>query len=208
MTAIAHKRKRSTLIGFVGMVLLVVAAASMFVVGVVTLSNSEEGEAVGVDLRPIVALPATPNALLAVTDADGGLESLVVTTLLPAGVGGSIVVIPPNADATASFGTQRRPLDEVFAADAADLEAFTATVQEMLSITIERSQVVSSAELADLISAAAGDTFAVDPERLVDDAFWAELAEAAPVVATQRWHRSTSRTSRSLRPPSPNSSSG
>ena len=68
MTALAQKRKRSTVIGFVGMVLLVVAAASMFVVGVVTLSNSEEGEAVGVDLRPIVALPSTPNALLAVTD--------------------------------------------------------------------------------------------------------------------------------------------
>ena len=66
MTAIAAKRKRTTLIGFVGTIVLVVAAASMFVVGVVTLSNSEEGEAVGVDLRPMVALPATPNALLAV----------------------------------------------------------------------------------------------------------------------------------------------
>ena len=47
-------------------------------------------------------------------------------TLLPDGVGGSIVVVPPNADATASFGTQRRPLDEVFAADGADMDAFTA----------------------------------------------------------------------------------
>ena len=56
MTAIARKRKRSTIIGLVATILLVVAAASMFAVGVVTLSNSEEGEAVGVDLRPVVAL--------------------------------------------------------------------------------------------------------------------------------------------------------
>ena len=74
MTAIARKRKRSTIIGFVATILLVVAAASMFAVGVVTLSNSEEGEAVGVDLRPVVALPATPNALLAVTGDDGELS--------------------------------------------------------------------------------------------------------------------------------------
>jgi hypothetical protein len=181
VTAIAQKRTRSTLIGFVGMVLLVVAAASMFVVGVVTLSNSEEGEAVGVDLRPIVALPSTPNALLAVTDDDGALESLVVLTLLPDGVGGSIVVVPPNADATASFGAQRRPLDEVFAADPADMESFSSAVQEMLSITIERSQAVSAAELTDLMPA--GQAVEIGPGQVIDDAFWAELAAAAPVVA-------------------------
>jgi hypothetical protein len=182
VSAIAQKRKRSTWIGFVGIVLLVVAAASMFVVGVVTLSNSEEGEAVGVDLRPIVALPSTPNALLAVADDEGALESLVVMTLLPDGVGGSIVVIPPNADATASFGAQRRPLNEVFAADGADMDAFTSSVQEMLSITIERSQLVSADELAELISSAGGRPVELGPDQLVDEAFWIELAETAPVA--------------------------
>ena len=64
-------------------------------------------------------------------------------TLLPDGVGGSIVMVPANADSTAAFGTQRRPLNEVFAADGDDIEAFTSSVEEMLSITIERTQVVA-----------------------------------------------------------------
>jgi hypothetical protein len=177
MTAIREKRKRTTIIGFVATILLVVAAASLFAVGVVTLSNSEEGEAVGVDVRPVVSLPPTPNALVAVTGDDGGLESLVVMTLLPDGVGGSIVIVPPNADSTAAFGAQRRPLDEVFAADGADLDAFDAAVEEMLSITIERAQVVPADDLTALV----GDDTTADPGQPIDDAFWIGLAEASPV---------------------------
>ena len=82
-------------------VVLMMAAAAMFVVGVVTLSNSQEGEAVGVDTRPRVQLPSTSNALLALTDEDGELASVVVMTLLPEGRGGSVVTVPVNADAHA-----------------------------------------------------------------------------------------------------------
>ena len=59
---------------------------AMFVIGVVTLSNSEEGEAVGIDTRPKVQFPATPNALLAVTEDLRGLEFLdpvEITVLSP-----------------------------------------------------------------------------------------------------------------------------
>ncbi len=125
--------------------LLVAAAAAMFVVGVVTLSNSQEGEAVGVDPRPRVDLPATPNALLAVTDEDGELASVVVMTLLPDGQGGSVVTVPVNADATAGFGLQRRPLEVSF--DASDIEGFVASVEDMLSISIERAEIVDAAGL-------------------------------------------------------------
>jgi len=125
--------------------LLVAAAAAMFVVGVVTLSNSQEGEAVGVDPRPRVDLPATPNALLAVTDEDGELASVVVMTLLPEGQGGSVVTVPVNADATAGFGLQRRPLDVSF--DASDIEGFVASVEDMLSISFERAEIVDAAGL-------------------------------------------------------------
>ena len=62
VTAIAGRRTRRTIVGAVTAMLLVVAAAVMFGVGVVTLSNSQEGEAVGVDTRPRVEFPATPNA--------------------------------------------------------------------------------------------------------------------------------------------------
>ena len=161
MTAIAERRRRTTLLGFVGIVVLMLGAVAMFVVGVLTLSNSQEGEAVGVETRPITALPVTPNALLVVEGDDGSLVSLTVLTLLPDGTGGSIVSVPVNADATAAFGVQRRPLDELYGVD--DLDGFTETVQEMLSITIERSEVIAAADLgtlfpgvegADLVSAA------------------------------------------------------
>ncbi len=50
--------------------------------------------------------------------------------------------------------TQRRPLDELYAA--AELDGFTEAVQEMLSITIERSDVVTIDELAALVPGADG----------------------------------------------------
>jgi hypothetical protein len=128
---------------------LVVAAAVMFVVGVVTLSNSQEGEAVGIDTRPREVFPATPNALLAVTDDDGQLGSVAVLTLLPEGVGGSIVTVPPNADSTAGFGVQRRPLDELFDPDRPD--DLVLAVEDMLSITIQQSAIVGPEEFAALI---------------------------------------------------------
>jgi hypothetical protein len=149
MTAIAERRTRRTVFGAVAAVLLIVVAGAMFVVGVVTLSNSQEGEAVGVDTRPRVQFPATPNALLAVTDENGELASLVVMTLLPEGQGGSIVTVPVNADSTAGFGLQRRPLDESF--NAADVEGLVASVEEMLAITVQRAAIVDAEDLEALL---------------------------------------------------------
>ena len=125
--------------------LLVIGAAVMFGIGVVTLSNSQAGEAVGVDTRPRVEFPATPNALLAVTDESGRLASVVVMTLLPEGQGGSIVTVPVNADITAGFGAERRSVQSAFGT--VDLAGFVPLVEEMLSITIQRSEVVDAAGL-------------------------------------------------------------
>ncbi|MET0663472.1 MAG: hypothetical protein ABWZ42_10100, partial [Ilumatobacteraceae bacterium] len=158
MTAIAERRRRTTLFGFIGIIVLMVGAAAVFVVGVLTLSNSQDGEAVGVETRPVTTLPITPNALLSVEDDDGALVSLTVMTLLPDGTGGSIVGVPVNADATAAFGDQRRPLDELYAVS--ELDGFTEAVQEMLSITIERSEAVTVAELAALVPGADGSDLA------------------------------------------------
>jgi hypothetical protein len=165
MTAIAERRTRRTVIGAVAAVLLIAAAGAMFVVGVVTLSNSQEGEAVGVDTRPTVQFPATPNALLAVTDENGQLASLVVMTLLPEGQGGSIVTVPVNADSTAGFGLQRRPLDESF--DAAEVESLVASVEEMLAITLQRAAVVDAEGLEELLPVVEALRFVV-PNDVVD----------------------------------------
>ena len=149
MTAMAQRRARRTITAATVALGLVIVAAVLLTVGIVTLSNSQEGEAVGVDTRPIETFPATPNALLAVTDDDGRLASVVVMTLLPEGQGGSVVTVPVNADASSGFGLQRRPLNEAF--DPSDPEAFVATVEDMLSITIERSAVVDPAGLEALL---------------------------------------------------------
>ncbi len=149
MTAIAQRRRQRTLAGAVVALVLVLSASVMFGVGVVTLSNSQEGEAVGVDDRPREEFPSTPNALLVVEDDNGDLASLAVLTLLPEGQGGSIVTVPVNADATSGFDDVRRPLADEF--DPADPEALVASVEEMLSITIQRAAVVEPDVLEQLL---------------------------------------------------------
>ena len=182
MTAIARRRKRRTVIGAVAAVLLVVAASAMFVVGVVTLSNSQEGEAVGVDTRPKVQFPATPNALLALTDENGQLASVVVVTLLPEGQGGSIVTVPVNADATAGFGLQRRPLVESF--DAADVDGLVASVEEMLAITLQRAAVVDADALEALLPDVEALRFVVPGEVVDTQGGGGVIATAGPQTFT------------------------
>ncbi len=165
MTAIAQRRTRRTITAAAVALGLVIVASVLFTVGVVTLSNSQEGEAVGVDTRPTETFPSTPNALLAVTDDAGRLASVVMMTLLPEGQGGSIVTVPVNADATSGFGLQRRPLNESF--DPSDPEAFVAMVEDMLSITIERSAVVDPAGLEALLEPL-GSVQVVLPDAVVD----------------------------------------
>jgi hypothetical protein len=165
VTAIPQRRRKRTVIAAVLAVVMVIVASAMVVVGAVTLYNSQEGEAVGVDTRPRETFPATPNALLAVTDDEGALASVVVLTLLPEGQGGSIVTLPVNVDATAGFGVQRRPLNEFF--DASDPEAFTVAVSDMLSVTIEQTLIVDPAGLAALL-APIESVSAVLPDAAID----------------------------------------
>ena len=79
-------------------------------------------------------------------------------TLLPDGQGGSIVTVPVNADASAGFGLQRRPVDESF--DGADVEGLIASVEAMLSVTVQRGAVVDAAGLEAMLPQ-------VDPLQLV-----------------------------------------
>lgn len=149
MTALRRRRRRRTLIGFGVTVVLLVTASILTVVGVVTLSNSEEGRAVEQDDRPVVVLPGTPNAAVAVVDDEGRLASLVVATLRPEGIGGSIVTVPVNADVNGGFGEERVRYDGVFDSDEPD--GSRSTLEAMLSLTIERFEVVDEDGVADLI---------------------------------------------------------
>jgi hypothetical protein len=165
MTAMAQRRARRTITAATAALGLVIVAVVLFTVGVVTLSNSREGEAVGVDTRPTETFPSTPNALLVVTDDDDQLASVVVMTLQPAGQGGSIVTVPVNADSTSGFGLQRRTLNESF--DSTDPEAFAATVEDMLSITIERMAIVDPPGLEAILESL-GRVQVVLPDSVID----------------------------------------
>ncbi len=182
MTAIAQRRRRRTIVGAATAGLLMVAASAMFVVGVITLSDSRAGEAVGVETRPRVELPVTPNALLAVTDESGRLSSLVVMTLLPDGQGGSVVTVPVNADATAGFGLQRRPLVGSF--DVGDVDGLVASVEEMLSISIQRAAVVDAAGLESLLPQIEARTLVLPTDVVDTQGGGGLIADAGPQTFT------------------------
>ena len=145
MTAQPGRRRRRTVVVGVLAVVLVVAAAAGFVVGVITLTNSQEGEAVGVDDRPRIELPDTPNGWLVVGGADGELAALAVATLLPDGTGGSLALVPTNADVNAGFGDEPQTVGAAWSSvdptDDTELEEFATEVGAMLSIAIDQTGV-------------------------------------------------------------------
>jgi hypothetical protein len=149
MTAIVARRRQRTMIGAAVAGALVLIAAGLTLVGATTVANSTEGAVVQVDDRPVVSLPQTDNAALAVVDDDNRLTALIVVTLLPVGEGGSIVTIPIDADASIGLGDERRPLAGVL--DPADPGLFFQTVEETLAIALQFSEIVGADRLAELI---------------------------------------------------------
>jgi hypothetical protein len=149
MTAIVARRRQRTLVGAAVAVVLVLVAAGLTLVGATTVANSTAGVVVQGDERPVVSLPQTDNAALAVVDDDNRLTALIVATLLPVGEGGSIVTIPVDADASIGFGDERRPLAGVF--DPADPDGFFQAVEETLAIALQFGEIVGADRLAELI---------------------------------------------------------
>jgi hypothetical protein len=149
MTAIVARRRQRAMIGAAVAGVLVLIAAGLTLVGATTVANSTEGAVVQVDERPVVSLPQTDNAALAVVDDDNRLTALIVATLLPVGEGGSIVTIPVDADASIGLGDERRPLAGVL--DPADPDVFFQAVEQTLAIALQFSEVVGADRLAELI---------------------------------------------------------
>jgi hypothetical protein len=152
MTARPEQRRRRTLVGAAIATVLVLLAAGLTAVGANAVINSTEGEAVEGDARPVVALPTTDNAALAVVDGDNRLTSLIVATLLPSGQGGSIVTIPVEADASVGFGETRQPLDGQL--DPADPAGFFQQVEATLAITLQFGEIIGADRLAELLGPA------------------------------------------------------
>jgi hypothetical protein len=199
VTARPDQRRRRTLIGGVAAVVLIASAVGLTAVGVNAVVNSTEGEVVAADSRPIVALPSTDNAALAVVDDNNQLTSLIVATLLPSGKGGTIVTIPVTADASAFFGDVRRPLDDEL--DPADPSSFFQQVEATLAVTLQFGEVIGAERLVELVGPtlpavavlpvdvidSAGVGLVVDAgEQELDGELLADVLQATDEVATER----------------------
>lgn len=154
MTASAERRRRSTIVGAVAGFVGVLAIIAVSMVAVTTLRSSEEGRSPEVDERVIVSFPSTPNALIGVVDDLDRLTSLAVLTLSPAGVGGSVAVIPVNADQTNGFGPSRLPISrQPYTPGDEELERLLQfELEPLLTLTIERVAVMGPDELAGLLA--------------------------------------------------------
>lgn len=153
MTANADRRRRFTILGAVLGALGVAALVVISVVAMTTLRSSKEGRAPDVETRPVVAFPETPNALLGIVDDLDRLTSIAVLTLDPSGVGGSVVVVPVNVDQTNGFGPERLPVSRqpYLPGDEAQTAELVAEIAPLLTLTVERGQVVGPDELEELL---------------------------------------------------------
>jgi hypothetical protein len=149
MTASVARRRRRAMAGATVSFALVLVAAGLTFVGATTIANSNEGAVVQGDVRPVILLPQTDNAALAVVDDDNRLTALIVATLLPGGEGGSIVTIPVDADASIGLGDERRPLAGLL--DPGDPDGFFEAVEGTLAIVLQFGEIVGADRLAELI---------------------------------------------------------
>ena len=149
MTASVARRRRRAMAGATVSFALVLVAAGLTFVGATTIANSNEGAVVQGDVRPVILLPQTDNAALAVVDDDNRLTALIVATVLPGGEGGSIVTIPVDADASIGLGDERRPLAGLL--DPGDPDGFFEAVEGTLAIVLQFGEIVGADRLAELI---------------------------------------------------------
>ncbi|MEM9746228.1 MAG: hypothetical protein AAF945_06010 [Actinomycetota bacterium] len=171
MTASPRRRRRRTQIAAIVGVVLVVAAGIVATVGVTELSTSRAGETVAFDARPVAQFPATPNAVVGVVDGDSRLTSLVVATLAPSGVGGSLVTVPVNVDANAGFGDEVVPVAArpYSVDDPTSVDELISLVEPVLAISIGSGVLLEADDVAAFVEPWAPLTVDL-PEDVVDDA--------------------------------------
>lgn len=148
MTALARRRRRSTLVASGLAVAATVLAGGLTVAGALTLYNSTDGGAVR-SVVPEMVFPQTPTALLAAVDDEGQLASMTMLVVQPGGSGGSLVPVPVSADASAGEGEERLPIAETAAQDG--VEAVVGEAEVALSLSIDTAEVVDAARLTELL---------------------------------------------------------
>jgi hypothetical protein len=169
VTADADRRRRFTIVGALFGLLGFFALGVVSLVAISTLRSSQEGKSPVTDERQVVSFPDTPNAVIGVVDDVDRLTSLAVLTLDPAGLGGSIAIVPVNVDQTNGSGDTRAPVSSrpYTPGDQDDATRLVSKLEPLLTLTIERGVIVGPDELGELLAPIA--PLNVDlPQRIVD----------------------------------------
>lgn len=119
MSAIPSRRRNRT-VGMAFTTLFVLALTPVLGwFGIRAVLDSTGGRDATADNLPVQTFPDTPSALYLTTDEAGVLSSVAVFVLAPAGVGGSIISVPVDADV--GFAPDaRRSLQQVWAEEGID----------------------------------------------------------------------------------------
>ena len=174
MTAIAARRKRRTIVaialGVVGAITVPVSLA----LSSYSLLNSKDGNEI--DVSNVMKIPATPEAMLAVTNADGQLASINVLALAPGGKGGTVMLLPVGALADLTDNAAARRVGDAFATGG--LKALTTEVEGLLDISLSLTAVVNPAKASALFDRFAPVT--VDLLRPVTDTVFGNESVVVP----------------------------
>jgi hypothetical protein len=148
VTALASRRRRSTVVAFGAVALTVTVAIGIAIVGGLTLYHSTEGVDAADD-RPERTFPDTPTGLIAAIDDEGRLASLAVFVVQPSGSGGSVITVPVSADASAGEGRERLPVAET--AQLSGIESVPREVEILLGLSIDSFEIADRAHLEALL---------------------------------------------------------
>lgn len=148
MTALAHRRRRSTIVATVVAVGATTAAAGLAVAGGMTIYNSTESSDSPAAV-PERVFPPTPTGVVAAVDAEGALASVAVVVGVPSGSGGSIVTLPTSVDASSGEGDERLPVDETVALSGP--ESLEGELELALNLGVDVVEVVTEARLTELL---------------------------------------------------------
>ena len=167
MTAIRHRRTRSTVLAVTAAAVGLVAVVVLGVTGVRSLSDSTAGRRADsrADVEPTQRLPFTSTALVGVVDDDARLTSVAIWVLEPTGVGGSVMSLAATGDAASGTLDTLAPLAAVFDVDGS--EAFLAAAERLSGLSFDVVELVDEQRFAQLIGPL-GDLTVVLPVAMQD----------------------------------------
>jgi hypothetical protein len=149
MTALPRRRRNRSLIMLATTLVVAASVPVLGYVGVKAVLDSTGGRDALADNLPVQSFPTTPAALYVTTDDEGTLSSVTVFVLAPAGVGGSIVSVPVNADVGLAAGA-RQSLPQVYAEGG--LESMTFAIESLLLVAVNFAAEADPAQLTEFLT--------------------------------------------------------